>query len=32
VQVPNCDIAVVQGMGVQLATRHSSGTMILEAV
>jgi acetyl-CoA C-acetyltransferase len=32
VQVPNCDIALVQGMGMLLATRHSSGTMILEAV
>ncbi|MFS0773029.1 thiolase domain-containing protein [Sphingomonas sp. 1P08PE] len=32
VQVPNCDIALVQGMGAQLATRHSSGTMILEAI
>ncbi len=32
VQVPNCDIALVQGMGSQLATRHSSGTMLLEAI
>jgi len=32
VQVPNCDIALVQGMGMLLATRHSSGTMILERV
>jgi acetyl-CoA C-acetyltransferase len=32
VQVPNCDIALAQGMGMLLATRHSSGTLILEAV
>jgi acetyl-CoA C-acetyltransferase len=32
VQVPNCDLAVAQGMGMLLASRHSSGTLVLEAV
>jgi acetyl-CoA C-acetyltransferase len=30
VQVPNCDLAVVQGMGGSLGQRHASGTLILE--
>ncbi len=30
VQVPNCDLALVQGMGGQLGTRHGSATLILE--
>jgi len=32
VQVPNCDIALVQGMGMSLSTRHNCGTLILEAI
>jgi len=30
VQVPNCDLALVQGTGGQLGTRHGSATLILE--
>lgn len=30
VQVPNCDLALVQGMGGRLAGRHGSATLILE--
>lgn len=30
VQVKNCDLALAQGMGGQLATRHGSATLILE--
>lgn len=30
VQVANCDLALVHGTGGQLATRHGSGTLILE--
>jgi acetyl-CoA C-acetyltransferase len=30
VQVPNCDIAVAQGTGGYLGTRHGSGTLIME--
>jgi acetyl-CoA C-acetyltransferase len=30
VQVPNCDLALVQGCGGSLATRHASATLILE--
>jgi acetyl-CoA C-acetyltransferase len=32
VQVPNCDLALAQGIGALLSTRHSSGTLVLEAV
>jgi acetyl-CoA C-acetyltransferase len=32
VQVPNCDLALVQGIGGLLATRHASGTLILERI
>src|ERR1700723_198732 len=30
VQVKNCDLALAQGTGFQLATRHGSATMIME--
>ncbi|WP_290651647.1 thiolase domain-containing protein [Aquisalimonas sp.] len=30
VQVPNCDLALAQGTGGSLATRHGSATLILE--
>jgi acetyl-CoA C-acetyltransferase len=30
VQVRNCDLAIAQGLGGLLATRHASGTLILE--
>jgi len=30
VQVPNCDLALVQGTGGQLGSRHGSATLILE--
>jgi acetyl-CoA C-acetyltransferase len=30
VQVPNCDLAVAQGMGGWLGSRNASGTLILE--
>jgi acetyl-CoA C-acetyltransferase len=30
VQVPNCDLALANGTGLQLATRHGSATVILE--
>jgi len=30
VQVPNCDLALVQGCGGSLGTRHASATLILE--
>jgi len=30
VQVPNCDLALAQGLGGSLATRHGSATLILE--
>ncbi|MGB6106123.1 MAG: thiolase domain-containing protein [Pusillimonas sp.] len=30
VQVPHCDLALVQGTGGQLGTRHGSATLILE--
>jgi acetyl-CoA C-acetyltransferase len=30
VQVKNCDLALVQAIGGSLATRHGSGTLILE--
>jgi len=30
VQVRNCDLALAQGTGFQLATRHGSATMIME--
>lgn len=30
VQVPNCDLALVQGLGGRLAGRHASATLILE--
>lgn len=32
VQVPNCDITLVQGMGMSLSTRHNCGTLIMEAI
>jgi acetyl-CoA C-acetyltransferase len=32
VQVRNCDIALAQGTGVLLATRHGSATLIMERV
>jgi acetyl-CoA C-acetyltransferase len=32
VQVPNCDLALVQGCGGSLATRHASATLILERI
>ena len=30
VQVKNCDLALAQGTGFQLATRHGSATLIME--
>ena len=30
VQVPNCDLALAHGTGLQLASRHGSATLILE--
>jgi len=30
VQVPGCDLALVQATGGRLGTRHVSGTLILE--
>lgn len=30
VQVPNCDLALAQGMGGSLGTRHGSATLIME--
>jgi acetyl-CoA C-acetyltransferase len=30
VQVPNCDLALVNGIGGALASRHTSATLILE--
>jgi len=30
VQVSNCDLALVQGTGLQLASRHGSSTLVLE--
>jgi acetyl-CoA C-acetyltransferase len=32
VQVPNCDLAVAQGIGGFLSTRHGSATLIMERV
>lgn len=32
VQVPNCDLALVNGIGGALASRHTAGTLILERV
>ncbi|MDO9089021.1 MAG: thiolase domain-containing protein [Burkholderiaceae bacterium] len=32
VQVPNCDLALAQGTGGLLSTRHGSGTLIMERV
>lgn len=32
VQVPNCDLALAQGTGGFLSTRHGSGTLIMERV
>ena len=32
VQVPNCDLALATGLGVQLSTRHSGGALVLERV
>ncbi|MBP7336542.1 thiolase domain-containing protein [Niveispirillum sp.] len=32
VQVANCDLALVQATGAMLTTRHSSATLVLEAV
>lgn len=32
VQVPNCDLAVAQGIGGFLSTRHGSATLVLERV
>jgi acetyl-CoA C-acetyltransferase len=29
VQVKNCDLALAQGMGGQLGTRHASATLVL---
>ena len=32
VQVPNCSIALAQGIGGALASRHTAGTLIMERV